>query len=137
MHKQYVPSYVFVGFEVIKTINSYRTRDYETAEKHPDGIESRGNNGSYVHIRSQSYRHHSVVCIVQKCEEHEEEKPQELGCLPFEVDHCIHDHSIHHGLNKYVWHFDQYLHNIIDIFQLAMKEELKKLTTIDSKDEIR
>lgn len=105
---------IIVGFVVIKTMNSYRTRDYETAEKHPDGIESRGDNGSYVDIRSQSYCHHSVVCVVQKCEEHEEEKPEELVCLPLEVDHRVHDHSIHRRLNKYIWHFDQYLHNIID-----------------------
>lgn len=84
----------------------YRSRDDESGEEVPDGIESRGDDRGHMVARRQADSHHAVECEVEEGEVHEEEVPEELGGRPLEPDHRVHYDPVHGGLNQRIRELD-------------------------------
>lgn len=81
---------------------TYGSRDEEAGEDVPNCVERGGENGTNVDIRCHGHGHHPVEGEVQKCEEHEEQVPEEFRWFPVETDAAIYDGTIYDSLEENV-----------------------------------
>lgn len=84
-------------------MKNYRSGDHKAGEEIPCRVKDTGNYGGNLVVRTYSYDHHSIIYVVQNCDEHEEHVLEELSGCPFIVNHRINYNPINKNLSQYIW----------------------------------